>query len=114
MPLYSGGLCEAVNWTPCRPSVPDAYHSSSVLVSPASTTEAPWLRAPSANAEATSAPVTRMSRPITNSAPARSKTWTKAAPTARTPSRSHSAPGAPMMPRMSLALKIPGVITAAA
>ncbi len=50
MPLYCAGLCEAVNMAPGASRLPDAKYSSSVDVRPMSSTSAPAMVTPSANA----------------------------------------------------------------
>ena len=114
IPLYSPGLWLAVNIAPGRPSRPEANHSSSVLARPMSTTSAPRLSTPSMKAAAIAGLLTRMSRPTTRvpSAAVRSKVSTSAAPIAYAPAASHCGSGPSVTPRMSLALKISGLITA--
>ena len=64
-PLYSAGLCEAVNTTPGRSRCPAAKYTVSDDARPMSMTSTPWLSTPSVNAATSAGPVGRMSRPTT-------------------------------------------------
>ena len=62
IPLYSAGLCEAVNIAPGASSLPAAKYTRSVLANPRSSTLMPREVTPLANEAARDSPVTRMSR----------------------------------------------------
>ena len=82
IPLYWAGLCEAVNMAPGASRLPDAKYSSSVEVSPRSTTSTPAEVTPSAKARVSS----DTGRPHVPGRPApvrRPQSAANAAPTAR-------------------------------